>query len=105
MSLMDLAFEGEDAILPPLTPWRSKITILDGLDSQVCKEATRADRRDYHGHNEQGAMLTGAQPPADRDSADFDNHPSLDFYLHGRLGAPVLLTASVEGSSTSTNRR
>jgi hypothetical protein len=100
MSLMDLAFEGEDAILPPLTPWREKITILDGLDSQVCKEATRPDRRDYHGHNEQGAMLTGAQPPADRDSANFDNHPSLDFYLHGRLGAPVLLTASVEGSGT-----
>lgn len=100
VDLMDLGFTGEDAILTPLTDWRQKITILDGLDSQVCKEATRADRRDYHGHNEQGAMLTGAEPPLDRDSANFDGHPSLDFYLHGRLGAPVLLTASVDYSGT-----
>lgn len=100
VSLMDLTFEGTDTILPPLMPWRHKITVLDGLDSQVCKEATRGDRRDYHGHNEQGAMLTGAQPPADRESADFDGHPSLDFYLHGRLGAGALISASVEGSGT-----
>ena len=100
MSLMDLGFTGTDAILTPLTPWRSKITVLDGLDSQVCKEMTRPDRRNYHGHNEQGAMLTGAEPPLDRDSANFDNHPSLDFYLHSRLGAPVLLTASVDYSGT-----
>jgi hypothetical protein len=100
MDLMDLAFEGEDAILTPLTPWRPQITVLDGLDTQVCKEGTRGDRRTFHGHNEQGCMLTGAQPPADRESANFDNHPSLDFYLHGRLGAPVLLTASVEGTGS-----
>lgn len=99
-NLMDLEFSGENAILTPLNDWREKITILDGLDTQVCKEATRSDRRNFHGHNEQGAMLTGAQPPADRDSANFDNHPSLDFYLHGRLSAPVLLTASVEGTGT-----
>jgi len=99
-SLMDLGFTGEDAILTPLTPWRQKITVLDGLDSQVCKEATRPDRRNFHGHNEQGAMLTGAEPPLDRDSANYDNHPSLDYYLHGRLGAPVLLTASVDGTGT-----
>ena len=99
-NLMDLEFAGENAILTPLTPWREKITVLDGLDTQVCKEATRADRRNFHGHNEQGAMLTGAQPPADRDSANFDNHPSLDFFLHGQLRAPVLLTASVEGTGT-----
>jgi hypothetical protein len=100
MSLMDLTFEGEDAILTPLTGWRERITVLDGLDTQVCKEGTRGDRRTFHGHNEQGCMLTGAQPPADRESANFDNHPSLDFYLHSELGAPYLITASVEGTGT-----
>jgi hypothetical protein len=44
-------------------------------------------------------MLTGAQAPADREG-NFDNHPSLDFYLHGLLGAPVLPTASVSGAGT-----
>ena len=60
---------------------------------------TRGDRRDYHGHNEQGALLTGAQPPDDREG-NYDNHPSLDFYLHARLPSPALLTAAVEGSGT-----
>ena len=44
-------------------------------------------------------MLTGAQGPANREG-NFDNHPSLDFYLHGLLGAPVLPTASVSGAGT-----
>jgi hypothetical protein len=92
-----LTFEYPDAVLTPLMPWRSKITILDGLDTQVCKEGTRADRRRFHGHQEQGALLTGAQPPEDR-QADYDGHPSLDFYLHARLPAPALLTACVEGT-------
>jgi hypothetical protein len=100
MALGELTFEYTDSVLGPLTPWKDKITVLDGLDTQVSKEKTRADRRDYHGHNEQGALLTGAQPPADRDSGNFDNHPSLDFYLHSRLSSPALLTASVEGSGT-----
>src|SRR5690606_16402847 len=65
-ALEGLTFEYEDSILSPLMPWRSKITILDGLDTQVCKEGTRSDRRTFHGHQEQGALLTGAQPPADR---------------------------------------
>lgn len=98
-ALGELTFEYEDSVLGPLMPWREKITVLDGLDTQVCKEATRADRRNAHGHNEQGALLTGAQPPADREG-NFDNHPSLDFYLHSRLASPALLTASVEGTGT-----
>ena len=73
-------------------PWRDQITVLDGLDTQCTKENTRANLYPFHGHNEQGTMLTGAQAPADR-SGNFDNHPSLDFWLHGKLGAPVLLTA------------
>ena len=73
--------------------------MLDGLDTQVSKEKTRGDRRDYHGHNEQGALLTGAQPPADREG-NYDNHPSLDFYLHSRLTAPALLAAAVEYSGS-----
>ena len=100
MALGELTFEYENSVLGPMTPWKDKITVLDGLDTQVCKEATRPDRRDYHGHNEQGSLLTGAQPPADRDSGNYDNHPSLDFYLHSRLASPALLTASVEGSGT-----
>ena len=97
--LSGLTFEYENSILDALMPWRDKITVLDGLDSQCVKEGTRANLYTYHGHNEQGTMLTGAQAPADR-SGNFDNHPSLDFYLHGMLGAPVLLTASVEGAGT-----
>ena len=99
MALGDLEFEYEDSVLGPMTPWKDKITVLDGLDTQVSKEMTRADRRNYHGHNEQGALLTGAQPPADREG-NYDNHPSLDFYLHSRLPSPALLTAAVEGSGT-----
>jgi hypothetical protein len=63
------------------------------------KEGTRPGVRTFHGHNEQGTMLTGSQPPEDREG-NFDNHPSLDFYLHGLLGAPVLPTASVSGAGT-----
>jgi hypothetical protein len=99
MALGDLNFEYEDSILDAMTPWKEKITVLDGLDTQVCKEATRAGRHNFHGHNEQGSLLTGAQPPSDREG-NYDNHPSLDFYLHGRLTSPALLTASVEGSGT-----
>ncbi|MEZ4247604.1 MAG: DUF1552 domain-containing protein [Polyangiales bacterium] len=95
--LEGLTFAYENAILTPLMPWRSKITILDGLDTQVCKEGTRADRRRFHGHQEQGSLLTGAQPPEDR-QGNYDNHPSLDFYLHARLPSPALLTACVEGT-------
>lgn len=96
--LGELTFDYADSVLGPLTPWREQVTVLDGLDTQVTKEATRSDRRNAHGHNEQGTMLTGAQPPADREG-NFDNHPSLDFYLHARLGAPALITASTEGTS------
>lgn len=97
--LSELTFEYPDSVLGPMTPWRDQITVLDGLDTQVCKEATRPDRRNFHGHNEQGSLLTGAQPPLDREG-NYDNHPSLDFYLHSRLPSPALLTAGVEGSGT-----
>jgi len=109
MDLMELTFEYENAILSPLTDWRSKITVLDGLDTQIVKgnntsgpsyQSGGQTRGTYgfHGHNEQGTVLTGAQPPGNRDSGNYDNHPSLDFYLHDRLPAPALLTASVEGT-------
>ncbi len=98
-ALGELTFEYPDSVLGPMTPWRDKITVLDGLDTQISKEMTRADRRNYHGHNEQGTLLTGAEPPADRNGG-YDNHPSLDFYLHARLPSPSLLTAAVEGSGT-----
>lgn len=109
MDLMELTFEYESSILGPLMPFRSKITVLDGLDTQIVKGAStsgpvwdggRPTRGTYgfHGHNEQGCVLTGAQPPGNRDSGNYDNHPSLDFYLHDRLPAPALLTASVEGT-------
>lgn len=97
--LSGLTFQYQNSILDALMPWRDQITVLDGLDTQCVKENTRANLYAFHGHNEQGTMLTGAQAPADR-SGYFDNHPSLDFYLHGMLGAPVLLTASVEGANT-----
>ncbi len=98
-ALSGLTFEYEDSILNALMPWRDQITVLDGLDTQCVKENTRGGLYANHGHNEQGTMLTGAQAPADREG-NFDGHPSLDFYLHGQLGAPVLLTASVEGAGT-----
>lgn len=108
MDLMELTFEYENSILSPLMPWRQKITVLDGLDTQIVKGnqttgpswENQATRGTYgsHGHNEQGTVLTGAQPPGDRDTGNYDNHPSLDFYLHDRLPAPALLTASVEGT-------
>lgn len=97
--LSNLTFEYENSILNAMTPWKDQITVLDGLDSQCVKEGTRAGVRTFHGHNEQGTMLTGSQPPEDREG-NFDNHPSLDFYLHGLLGAPVLPTASVSGAGT-----
>jgi hypothetical protein len=98
-ALSSLTFEYENSILNAMMPWRDQITVLDGLDTQCVKEGTRAGVRTFHGHNEQGTLLTGAQPPEDREG-NFDNHPSLDFWLHGQLGAPVLLTASVEGAGT-----
>lgn len=99
MPLGELTFEYTDSVLGPLSAWRDKLSVLDGLDTQVCKEKTRADRHGFHGHNEQGALLTGAQPPEDR-MGNYDNHPSLDFYLHSRLASPTLLTAAVEGAGT-----
>jgi hypothetical protein len=98
-ALSGLTFEYENSILDAMMPWREQITVLDGLDTKCVKEGTRPGVRTFHGHNEQGVLLTGAQPPEDREG-NFDNHPSLDFYLHGLLGAPVLLTASVEGAGT-----
>src|SRR5262245_7666988 len=98
-ALSGLTFQYENSILDAMMPWRDQITVLDGLDTQCIKENTRPNLYPNHGHNEQGTLLTGAQAPADREG-NFDNHPSLDFYLHGRLGAPVLLTASVEGAGT-----
>jgi hypothetical protein len=97
--LSGLTFEYENSILNAMMPWRDQITVLDGLDTQCVKEGTRAGVRTFHGHGEQGTLLTGSQPPADR-QGNYDNHPSLDFYLHGLLGAPVLLTASVGGGGT-----
>ena len=99
MALSDLTFDYDMGVLEPLMNWRNQITVIDGLDTQITKEGTRGDRRTAHGHNEQGTLLTGAQPPSDR-SGNFDNHPSIDFWMHGQLGAPALLTASVEGSSS-----
>jgi hypothetical protein len=98
-ALSGLSFDYENSILNAMMPWRDQITVLDGLDTQCTKEGTRGGLYTNHGHNEQGTLLTGAQAPADREG-NFDNHPSLDFYLHGLLGAPVLLTASVEGAGT-----
>jgi hypothetical protein len=98
-ALSSLTFEYENAILTPLMPWRDQITILDGLDTQCVKENTRGNLNPNHGHNEQGTLLTGAQAPANREG-NFDGHPSLDFHLHSLLGAPALLTASVEGAGT-----
>lgn len=98
-ALSGLTFEYEDSVLNALMPWRDQITVLDGLDTQCVKEGTRSGVRTFHGHAEQGTLLTGAQPPGDR-RGNYNNHPSLDFYLHGLLGAPVLLTASVGGGGT-----
>jgi Protein of unknown function (DUF1552) len=98
-ALSGLSFEYANSILNAMMPWRDQITIIDGLDSQCVKEGTRSGLNTNHGHNEQGTMLTGAQAPADR-QGNFDNHPSLDFHLHGLLGAPVLPTASVSGAGT-----
>ena len=98
-ALSGLSFDYENSILLPMMPWRDQITVLDGLDTQCIKEGTRPNLYTNHGHNEQGTLLTGAQAPANREG-NFDNHPSLDFWLHGQLGAPVLLTASVEGAGT-----
>jgi hypothetical protein len=97
--LSGLTFVYANSILDAMMPWRDKITVLDGLDTQCTKENTRPNLYPFHGHNEQGTVLTGAQGPADR-SGNFDNHPSLDFFLHGLLGAPVLLTAGAVGDST-----
>jgi hypothetical protein len=98
-ALSELTFDYANNSLAPMMPWRDKITVIDGLDTQVVKDVTRAGRRNLHGHNEQGTVLTGAAPPADR-GGNYDNHPSLDYFLHGQLSAPVLLAAAVEDSST-----
>jgi hypothetical protein len=98
-ALSGLSFEYDNSIMNAMMPWRDQITVIDGLDSQCTKENTRSGLYPNHGHNEQGTMLTGAQGPVARDG-NFDNHPSLDFHLHGLLGAPVLPTASVSGAGT-----
>lgn len=95
-ALSNLTFEYQNSMLDPMMAWRDQITVLDGLDTQCIKEGTRPGVRTAHGHNEQGTLLTGAQAPEDR-QGNYDNHPSLDFFLHGQLGAPVLLTACVGG--------
>jgi hypothetical protein len=99
-ALSGLTFDYDMAVLAPLMAWRDEITILDGLDTQCTKESTRAGVYGNHGHNEQGTLLNGAQGPADREGNFGEGHPSLDFALHARLGAPALLTASVEGTGT-----
>lgn len=99
-ALSGLTFDYDMAVLAPLMAWRDKITILDGLDTQCTKEETRGGVYGSHGHNEQGTLLNGAQGPADRSGNFGEGHPSLDFALHARLGAPALLTASVEGADT-----
>lgn len=99
MALGELTFDYDMAVLQPLMAWRDKITVLDGMDSQVTKEGTRPGVRTAHGHNEQGTMLTGAQGPEDREG-NFDGHPSLDFWLHSQLGAFALLNAGIEGAGT-----
>jgi hypothetical protein len=96
-ALSGLSFDYENSVLGPMMPWRDQITVLDGLDTQVTKENTRSGLYGNHGHNEQGTLLTGAQPPQNREG-NFDGHPSLDFFLHDRLSAPALLTACVEGT-------
>jgi len=98
--LSGLTFDYDMAVLAPLMAWRDKITILDGLDTQCTKETTRAGVYGAHGHNEQGTLLTGAQGPSNREGNFGAGHPSLDFALHARLGAPALLTAAVEGTGT-----
>ncbi|HVJ17956.1 MAG TPA: DUF1552 domain-containing protein [Polyangiaceae bacterium] len=98
-ALSGLSFEYENSILNAMMPWRDQITILDGLDTECVRQATRTGLYANHGHNEQGTLLTGAQAPENREG-NFDNHPSLDFVLHGLLGAPVLPTASVFGAGT-----
>ncbi|MEM9189840.1 MAG: DUF1552 domain-containing protein [Myxococcota bacterium] len=101
MALSDLTFEYENAVLTPLMGWRDQITILDGLDTQVTKEGTRGGTRTSHGHNEQGTLLNGAQPPSDREGNFGAGHPSLDFYMHGRLSPDRrLITASVAGTGS-----
>lgn len=100
MDLMELTFDYDLSILSPLRDWRHKITVLDGLDTQVTKEGTRGGVRTAHGHNEQGTLLTGAQPPEGRNGEYGSGHPSLDFFLHAELGAPALITAGVEGSGS-----
>ena len=99
MALEELTFDYDQAILQPLMAWRDRITVLDGIDSQVTKEGTRGGVRTAHGHNEQGTMLTGAQPPENREG-NFDGHPSLDYWLHSQLGAYALLNAGIEGAGT-----
>ena len=95
-SLSALSLDYDMAVLAPLMAWREKITILDGLDSQVTKENTRGGLYGNHGHNEQGTMLNGAQGPSNREGDFGAGHPSLDFFLHSRLNAPALLAACVE---------
>ncbi len=94
MALSELTFEYENAFLSPLQPWRNRITVLDGLDQWVCMELSPQ----HHGHEEQSTGLTGAATGAGGEISP--GHPSLDFYLHGRLSAPALLSAGAGSDST-----
>jgi hypothetical protein len=94
VSLSELTFEYENAFLSPLQPWRNRVTVLDGLDQWVCFELSPQ----HHGHEEQATGLTGAGTGAGGEISA--GHPSLDFYLHGRLSAPALLSAGAGSDST-----
>lgn len=94
MALSELTFDYENAFLAPLQSWRNRITVLDGLDQWVCMEVNPQ----HHGHEEQATGLTGASTGAGGEISA--GHPSLDFYLHGRLSAPALLSAGAGGDST-----
>ncbi|MGE0792460.1 MAG: DUF1552 domain-containing protein [Sandaracinaceae bacterium] len=93
VALSDLTFNYTNAFLKDLEDWRSKITVLDGLDQWVCFELTPG----HHGHEEQSTGLTGARTAAD--GAIRPGHPSLDVYMHGRFTSdmgyvpPVRLSA------------
>ena len=87
MALSELTFGYDNAFLSPLESWRDRITVLDGLDQWICWEVSPQ----HHGHEEQSTGLTGASTTADGGISP--GHPSLDFYAHGRLSAPALLSA------------
>jgi hypothetical protein len=94
VALSELTFGYDNAFLSPLEDWRDRITVLDGLDQWICWEVAPQ----HHGHEEQSTGLTGASTGADGSISA--GHPSLDFYLHGRLSAPALLSAGAGGDGS-----